>query len=60
MESNVTKIRSLSICFLVIVNIYGGYFEKVIGISRQILLIFPIIIWIVSIVLGKKIYFGKN
>lgn len=60
MKSNITKIRSLSICLLVIVNIYGGYFEKLIGISRQILLIFPIAIWIVSIILEKKIHFRRN
>lgn len=60
MKRNISKVRIFSICFLIIVNIYGGFFENLIGISRQILLILPIATWILSIILDKKIYVRKN
>lgn len=60
MRINSLMLRKLSIYLLIAANIYGGFFKKVLGLSRQLILIVPIIVWFVSIICDKKIITKKG
>ena len=54
------KLRSISLALFVILNIYGGFLETQLGISRQVFIMIPIFFLAICVLINKKIIVNKN